>query len=374
MNGRLIRLCAFCLGLAVGATPALAATTDDLRQVEEQLSQKKQQQDELDATAQQASKGLNDLRQKLIASTQNLQEKEAEGEALEDRLDELTQQIADKGKAATQQRAQLSQTVSALVEIASRPPESLFLQDHVTADHIHRSLLLKAILPRLREQAENGAHNLSALYEMQTQLASQQKLVAAAHENLERQQQDLDQLIAARQGFLQRTEAQKAEIAQHLASLSAEARDLRQLMEKVAPQRTQKNTAKPSGDTVALKWPASGAVTKHFGDKDADGVTSDGLTFASPSGAPIVAPRAGRVVFAGLFRGYGKIVILQHANGYHSLLSGFGRIDAEMGQDVDAGEPLGVLPVKAGAKQELYFEWRRGDQPIDPMSGFSLKR
>ena len=113
---------------------------------------------------------------------------------------------------------------------------------------------------------------------------------------------------------------------------------------------------------------------RHFGDKDADGVTSDGLTFASPSGAPIVAPRSGRVVFVGPFRGYGKIVILQHANGYHSLLSGFGRIDAEMGQEVDAGEPLGVLPVKAGAKQELYFEWRRGDEPTDPMGGLTIKR
>ena len=358
----------------IAAQPALAAPTDDLRQVEEQMSQKKQQQDALNSAAQQASKGLNGLRQKLISSTQRLQEKEAEGSSLDDRLDELTQQIADKSKASAQERAQLSLMVSALVEIASRPPESLFLQDHVTADHIHRSLLLKAILPRLREQAENGARNLSALYEMQTQLASQQKLVAAAHENLERQQQDLDQLIAVRQGFLQRTEVQKAEIAQHLAALSAEARNLRQLMEKVAPQRVQKNKVKPSGDKFALRWPVSGTVMRHFGDKDADGVTSDGLTFASPSAAPIVAPRAGRVVFAGPFRGYGKIVIIQHANGYHSLLSGFGRIDAEMSQDVDAGEPLGVLPVKAGAKQELYFEWRHGDQPIDPLSGFSLKR
>jgi septal ring factor EnvC (AmiA/AmiB activator) len=64
---------------------------------------------------------------------------------------------------------------------------------------------------------------------------------------------------------------------------------------------------------------------------------------------------------------------LQHANGYHSFLSGFGRVDAEMGQELSAGEPLGVLPVKAGTKPELYFEWRRGDTPIDPMSGLQKK-
>jgi septal ring factor EnvC (AmiA/AmiB activator) len=117
----------------------------------------------------------------------------------------------------------------------------------------------------------------------------------------------------------------------------------------------------------------SGAVKRHFGDKDADGVTSEGLTFAAPSGAPIVAPYAGRVVFAGPFRGYGLIIILQHGNAYHSFLSGFGRIDAEMGQDVEAGEPLGVLPIKAGSKPELYFEWRRGDQPVNPGIGPETK-
>jgi septal ring factor EnvC (AmiA/AmiB activator) len=270
----------------------------------------------------------------LISSTQSLQDKQTEQETLEDRLDDLTQEIAEKSKNEVEERKQLSLMISALVEIAGRPPESLFMQDHVTEDHIHRSLLLKAILPRLREQAEGAARDLAALYDLQEQLAKQKKLVEASQANLQNQQRDLDQLIATRQGFLQRTEEQKAEVARHLAALSDEARDLRQ-----------------------------------FGERDADGVTSEGLTLAGPSGAPVVAPHAGRVVFAGPFRGYGQILILQHDNGYHSFLSGFGRIDAEMGQEVEAGEPLGVLPVKNGGKPELYFEWRRGDEPVDPMGG-----
>ena len=87
----------------------------------------------------------------------------------------------------------------------------------------------------------------------------------------------------------------------------------------------------------------------------------------------MVAPRAGKVVFVGPFRGYGLIMILQHANGFHSFMAGFGRIDAEMGQDVVAGEPLGVLPVKPGGRPELYFEWRRGDEPVDPMGGLQRR-
>ena len=47
-------------------------------------------------------------------------------------------------------------------------------------------------------------------------------------------------------------------------------------------------------------------------------------------------------------------------------MAGFGRIDAEIGQEVEAGEPLGVLPVKGAARPELYFEWRRDNEPVDP--------
>ena len=306
----------------------------------------------------------------MIASTQALQEKETEQENLEDKRDTLTDEIAEKKKTAAQERKQLSLMVSALIEIAGRPPESLFLQDHATADHVNRSLLLKAILPRLKEQTETAARDLAALYDMQKQLDEQEKLITDAQTNLEKQKHDLDQLVAARQGFLRRTEAQKEEIARHLAALSTEARDLRQLMEKIVP----KHSAKPApADTVALKYPIAGSVKRGFGEKDSDGVVSEGLTLTAPSGAPIIAPRAGRIVFAGIFRGYGKIIILQHANSYHSLLAGFGRIDAEMGQEVEAGEPLGVLPVKAGSKPELYFEWRRGDKPADPRAGLEKK-
>jgi len=350
-----------------------AAADDRLHQIEEQLNQQKQQQEQLDAQVREAGKGLQDLRDKLIQSTKTLQDKESEEETLEDKLDDLSQEIADKSKKAAEERAQLGQLISALVEIASRPPETLFLQDGTTADHIHRSLLLRAILPRIKEQTESTGRDLATLYDLQSQMGEQKRLVAASQENLHKQQQDLDQLISARQGFLQRTEQQKADIASHLAALSDQAKDLRQLMQKVTPPSVATSKPPPHSD-VALRWPASGAVRRHFGDMDSDGVTSEGLAIVAPSGAPVVAPLAGKVVFAGPFRGYGQIMILQHVGGYHSFLSGFGRIDAEMGQTVAAGEPLGVLPVKAGTKPELYFEWRRGDEPIDPMGGLSAHR
>jgi murein hydrolase activator len=367
---RIFLLAAVALLCCAGSF-AFAAPDDKLQKVEEQLAEKKHQQDVLLAAALEASKSLDSLRQRMISSTKTLQEKETEQENLEDKLAQLTKEIAEKSKDAESERQQLSLMVSALVEIASRPPESLFLQDRIRTDHIHRSLLLRAILPRLKAGAESAARDLAALYDLKARLAEHKKLVSAARTNLQKQQNALDQMIATRQGFLQRTEAQKAETARHLAALAEEASDLRQLMEKVVVTPRVRKPA--SRGVLALRWPVSGMVRKNFGDKDADGVISEGLTLAAPSGSPVVAPYAGRVVFVGPFRGYGLIMILQHDNGYHTFLSGFGRIDAEMGQDVDAGEPLGVLPVKEGSKPELYFEWRRGDKPADPRIGLEKK-
>lgn len=360
--------------LVLTATPAAAAATAKLQQVEQQLDRQKQQQAKLDATAQQASTNLADLRAKLIQSTQAMQDKEDEEQTLEDKLDDLQQQIADKSAKAAQERLQLARIISALVEIASRPPETLFLQQGTATDHIHRSILLRAILPRIKEQAESTAQDLSALYILQQQMAAQKKLVAAAQGNLKQQSRELDGMIAARQGFLQQTEAQKADVARQLAALTDQAKTLRDLMKKVAPKPRHAAPPAAHGD-FTLKWPVSGAVRRRFGVKDQDGVTSDGLSIAAPPGAPVVAPMAGKVVFAGPFRGYGLIVILAHPGGYHSFLAGFGRIDADMGQEVDAGEPLGVMPVTgSGSRPELYFEWRRGDDPVDPMAGLTARR
>ena len=189
-------------------------------------------------------------------------------------------------------------------------------------------------------------------------------LIAASQQNLKAQQADLDQLIRTRLGLLSETEAQKSAAARKLVALTSEARDLHQLLARVSPPGSR---PKATGVHPVLDRPVAGAVIRRFGSKDADGITSEGLTFSSLAGSPIVAPLAGRVVFAGPFRGYGQILILQHKGGYHSFLAGFGRIDAEMGQEVAAGEPLGILPAKGNGRPELYFEWRRNGEPADPM-------
>ena len=115
-----------------------------------------------------------------------------------------------------------------------------------------------------------------------------------------------------------------------------------------------------------VRLPAAGGVATEYGEADRFGTTSRGLHIAAAAGTPVVAPLDGTIKFAGRFRTYGQILIVEHRNGYHSLIAGLGRIDTSVGRSVSAGEPIGVVAEPAEAAPDLYFELRRNGQPINP--------
>jgi septal ring factor EnvC (AmiA/AmiB activator) len=92
--------------------------------------------------------------------------------------------------------------------------------------------------------------------------------------------------------------------------------------------------------------------------------TSTGLTLAPRPGAQVVAPAAGRVAFAAPYRGYGRIVIIEHAGGWTSLVTGLARTDVAVGERLVAGAPLGIA---AQTRPAITLELRRGGEPVNPL-------
>ncbi|MCC6466961.1 MAG: peptidoglycan DD-metalloendopeptidase family protein [Alphaproteobacteria bacterium] len=115
----------------------------------------------------------------------------------------------------------------------------------------------------------------------------------------------------------------------------------------------------------AMLNPVAGRIVRQFGQTDDAGTASKGLVFNANPGARVLAPYDGQVVYAGPFRGYGRILIIEHGGGYHTMLSGLGRIDCAVGQWVVAGEPLAIMGEQGGAG--LYVELRRDGQPVNPV-------
>jgi septal ring factor EnvC (AmiA/AmiB activator) len=120
----------------------------------------------------------------------------------------------------------------------------------------------------------------------------------------------------------------------------------------------------------SLTLPARGRLVTRYGDRverAGGSVRAQGVELATRAGAQVVAPYDGQVVYAGPFRSYGRILIIEHGGRYHSLLAGLDRIDAVVGQWVLAGEPVGLMDSSGAADPKLYLELRRGGQPINPL-------
>lgn len=117
-----------------------------------------------------------------------------------------------------------------------------------------------------------------------------------------------------------------------------------------------------------LLMPVHGRLLRRYGQRvETGGEASKGVTIATREGAQVIAPFDGKVVYAGDFRGYGLILIIEHGKRYHTLLAGIERVDAVVGQWILAGEPIGVMTGDGVRKPELYLELRRNGQPINPL-------
>ncbi|UVI40038.1 murein hydrolase activator EnvC family protein [Qipengyuania spongiae] len=131
-----------------------------------------------------------------------------------------------------------------------------------------------------------------------------------------------------------------------------------------APVPVPSSTAPPA----RYRLPVEGRIEAGFGETERSGGRTGGLALATRPGAQVVATAPGRIGFAGPYRGYGRIVIIEHANGWTSLVTGLAELDARVGQDVVGGSPLGRAP-RDGPR--IGLELRRGGDPVNPLDYIS---
>ncbi|CAH2599386.1 Peptidoglycan DD-metalloendopeptidase family protein [Rhodovastum atsumiense] len=171
-----------------------------------------------------------------------------------------------------------------------------------------------------------------------------------------------------------RIEAERRAAEARARAEAAAALRARREAEAEAAKRRQEALARPAGRGLSaansrLTVPVTGQLVRGFGDAS-DGGPSSGMTWTPVPGARVVAPCGGRVAFADRFRSYGLLLILDCGGGWHAVLGGLERLDAQVGENVQQGEPVGaMLPEsqQAGSgRGTLYMELRRSGRPVDP--------
>jgi septal ring factor EnvC (AmiA/AmiB activator) len=417
---------AFLFALLAAAAPAEAANAvKKLQSLEDSVETARTHALELEQKSAAIRHELDSLRPASIEAARVEQEAEAQLTALESRLQSLRQSEESDLAALRARHAELALRLAAIERIALFPPEALLTLPETPLDMARSAMLLRAAMPAIQARAGALKRELDRLASLRVAILGQKADIAAAKDKLEERQKTLDAVTNREQQLYQLTEWERADAESHAASLSSQAKDLQELMDRIeaaararnealapspapgasanmdegaqppsAPPSSEEPSGPATGDAQStaplppqlaavppaagalrlfsaahgqLAMPARGPVVKSFGAREAYGVTAKGITIKTRAGAEVVAPYDGKVVFAGEFRGYGRILIIEHSEGYHSLLSGLSRIDAVAGQKVLAGEPVGVMGQSDdGNGPELYVELRRNGRPIDP--------
>jgi septal ring factor EnvC (AmiA/AmiB activator) len=272
---------------------------------------------------------------------------------------------------------------------------------------VRSAMMLGAVLPEMRQQAEALAGDLAELVRLRNEITAQRDALARDLVSITDDRQRLSLMVDARQR--RQAEAEKAlgEERSRAAQLGRQAESLNQLIVKLeqgldnaaratrAPARSA-DEHRPDGrpDLAALKdpgrlspaiafasakgmlpLPVNGAKIREFGAPDGLGGTEKGISIAARPAGQITSPCDGWVVYAGVFRNYGQLLILNAGGGYHVLLAGMDRISVDLGQFVVTGEPVAVMgggaqsaaAIASGTSQPvLYVEFRKDGVPVDP--------
>jgi len=379
---------AFCSTAAL--SPAWGEDADPARRlhdVESELKTGAEHQAEVSHEIEALAADIAALRGQMISTAAAIQTYEEGLSAIELQLAEL-----DAERAAVEQRlerrdAEHAAMLSAMVRFASNPPEAALLLPAAPIDTIRGAIVMRAALPPLEAGIKRDAEDLARLAAIRDKTAEDQDEKRAQTVSMKSESSRLDQLFKRMVALQKKAEDDSTETAKRVAKLSAQAKDLKDLLARLEAHEPDKTAAPKTGQeaktTAMLKppgamkpfsgargrlaMPARGKVMRSFGQPTGAGLSSKGLVLATRPEARVVAPYDGQVVFAGPFRGYGQLLIISQGEGYHILLSGLSRIDCTVGQWLLAGEPVGIMGPVDGGDPQLYIELRHDGEPINPL-------
>ena len=364
------------LAAGLGCLPAAAAETDDidrrLESVERALEEGHSQERQLDSKAAGLGREVAALRAELVSAAGAAQAHEERLDTIEGRLADLTRAEAEKAAALERQWATLTTTLGALERLGRLPPGALIAAPATLTDTIRTNLLLGAAVAALDGKARGLREQLDSLADLRRTIASERTEMAAASTDLAAERRRLDRLLERKSALQRTTLKQRREAEQRVARLAAEAGNLRELMEKLATSAAAALAAPAPARSFAatrgtLGLPVRGRLVGLFGQTNESGGRRNGIAIETRAGAWVVTPFDGRVVFAGPFRGYGQLLIIEHGEGYHTILAGVARIDSVLGQWLLAGEPVGVMGPGSNGIPTLYIELRRNGAAINPL-------
>ncbi|HWK63775.1 MAG TPA: murein hydrolase activator EnvC [Rhizobiaceae bacterium] len=335
-------------------------------------------------------------------------------EDITDRLAGMKQQQEDLRQSLVARRDVLAEVLGALQRMGLNPPPALLVRPEDALSSVHSAILLGSVVPELRSETEILLADLQEMNRIAASIEAERGRLTATIGEQVAEKERLNLLLKEKEALQASSETALGEEMRKSEELAARSKDLKGLIasleQNIAETRSAAERAReaeearlrreaalaalpvPEGNRLVeaapfsmlrgkLALPAAGRLSRRFGASDGNGGVMRGDTLATQSGAIVTAPADGSVLYAGPFRSYGQLLILNAGDGYHVVLAGMGRISVSLGQSVLAGEPVGTMGEarvasttafeNGNTSPELYVEFRKDGKPVDPAPWWS---
>lgn len=377
-----------------------SVSNKDLEDMEKKVQEQALEHRKLQAQAIKINLEISSISREMVKRARLIQNQEDKVSKMEAELAKLSEDLKKAEEDFIKQDENLIKTLSALQNLALKPTEALLVQPLTPVEVIRSAMLLRETIPTLEQNATKIKRDLEQIEKKKLQVEAQMSKIHAQNKKLEQEQVKLKALAQRKSKIKKAVEKKTLEAKKEADKLASQASDLRDLLSKLEKERqarlkkeeeerkkqaeiakesdlkkTPSESIKELGKAFVkakgkLAMPARGPVIISYGQETAKGVTSKGITIQTRNNAQVTSVYDGTVIFAGPFRGYGNLIIIEHGEGYLSLLAGLSSIDCELGQMLLAGEPVGQMG-SGELETNLYVEIREDNKPINPLSWIS---
>ena len=373
----------------------------DLLSVENALEQSELRQKDLDERRSALIAEEEQLSDRLVTVARQLREGEEKAATAATRIKSLQEEKAKISLDLAQRQDVLSEVLAGLQRLEQNPPPALVVRPHDVLAALRSAMLFGTLAPELRQAAGELQDRLARLVETETALQDEKAAQDTVLATLASANADMQRLVEEKRSLAKSLNVDLEGEKKRTLELAAKADSLRDLLKRLAEDEAKAAAAKSKAEAEKLAldqrrkalaavprvnfaelkgqlaYPAGGRIAKRFGDDTGLGHPLDGIVIATGPDATVTSPATGLVEFAGPFRSYGEMVIVNPGKDYLILLIGLSQVAVSPGQPVKAGEPvakMGEKPVALALAKDLtlattpmlYVEFRKNGEPVDP--------
>lgn len=340
--------------LCVMTAPVLGAS--ELSKINAQIKQTEQQNKKLEQQVKTSERDVAKTKKDLVRVADRVSSLEEQRSAMAKKIEELDIRRDKIAREMNNNRERIADAAAGVLFVASHPS---FDTDDMRS-YVLTSAVLSGAADRFEAEIEIANKQIAELEKIRNARAIEKEKLDRTAKKYGKEKNQLDKLLKTRSAQNEKLKNEHSALQKKLRELSARAKSISELSAGVGSSEMSSDSR---FSRRKLNLPVRGRVVVRFGEKTALGLVSDGWRVRTHGDALVTAPADGVVKFADTFRGFGRVVIMSHKNGYNTVMTNLGDIDVVLEQEVLAGEPIGRMNPD---KPEMYLEVRRGNNAVDP--------